>query len=436
MRRKATVQGTVLSAPGEQEVQPVNNPGFAPHPMKPSFPHFRSGVALAALLASPWVGMSQTAAPGPSGGGGGGGQGGANTRPGSGQNSGGSGTNRATPRQTDNPNAGQGSGSNGAAQQSGNTPSGTGSQQQQPGAAANQNSPQMQQQQGTGQNPGIQQQTGAGVQLPGQGSVNSSTTVQPGASSNQNSPQMQQQGTGQNSGIQQQTGAGSTTAIQPGTGQNSGVSGTQTPGAAAGVTTQNPSGSRPGMTGGTIGVGATGMIGAFDTNGFSLTGATGGSPTSFLIGPGTTFTDEQGREMPRTRFSNQNATVYYTRTGNDLVATRVVANSSPSAAAPAPISSAGTIREVSPGVLVIEQAAASSTPVRYVNDQTTNYVNQNGEPVSAESVKAGTPVRVFYTKVGDTLVASRVEVQQGDSGLPKPPVDAEGTTTIPRQDNR
>lgn len=246
------------------------------------------------------------------------------------------------------------------------------------------------------QQPGVSQQTGAGIQTSGQGTVNSST------------------------------------AIQAGTTQNSGATSTQATGTAAAGATQNPTGSVAGTQGGSLGGGATGVIGTFDTNGFTFTGAAGGVPTSFLIGPGTLFIDEQGREVPRARFSNQNATVYYNRAGNDLVATRVVASSAPAVSVTAaPISSAGTITEVSPGVLVIEQAGASATPVRYVNDQTTNYVDQNGEPVSPESVKAGTPVRVFYTKVGDTLVASRVEVQKGhNSALPKPTVDAEGTTSI------
>lgn len=358
--------------------------------MKPSYPRFRSGLALAALLASPWVGMSQTAS-GPSGGGGagggqagasGGGQTGSGTRPSSGatQGSGTGQSTRPTPRPIANPAAAQGTDP---------TPD-----QKQPGTSQP-SSTQMQQSQQQ-QQPGISQPTGVGLQPYGSGNVNSTTT------------------------------------IQPGTTQGSGTANTQATGAAAAGTTQNPTGSVPGTPGGSLGGGATGVIGAFDANGFAFTGAAGGVPTGFLIGPGTVFMDEQGREVPRTRFSNQNATVYYTRSGNDLVATRVVASSAPAASvAAAPISSAGTIREVSPGVLVIEQPGASSTPVQYVNDQTTNYVNQNGEAVSPESVKAGTPVKVFYTKVGDTLVASRIEVQQGhNSALPKPQVETESTTTI------
>lgn len=176
-------------------------------------------------------------------------------------------------------------------------------------------------------------------------------------------------------------------------------------------------------------VGATGTIDVFDTNGFSLAGGSTGAASNFLFGPGTVFTDSAGRTIPRERITKQTpVTVYYEQHGNNMVATRVVTNHTTTSTF-----SAGTIREVSPGVLVIEQPGASSTPARYVNDQTTNYVDQNGQPVNPQSVGPGTPVRVYYTKVGDTLVASRVEVQQGhDSGLPKPPVESKaGTTTVP-----
>jgi hypothetical protein len=124
------------------------------------------------------------------------------------------------------------------------------------------------------------------------------------------------------------------------------------------------------------------------------------------------------------------ATVFYNRDANgNMIASRVVLNET--ATAEAPIEQAGTITEVSPGILVIEQPGASDTPVRFVNNTTTNYVNEAGQPVAPESVKAGTPVRIFYTKVGDTLVASRVEVHQGNkSVLPAPPINGNDTTTL------
>jgi hypothetical protein len=179
---------------------------------------------------------------------------------------------------------------------------------------------------------------------------------------------------------------------------------------------------------------SAGTISNLGSDAFALQTTASGTPTNFIIGEGTTFVDLAGNAIPRERLLRSAvngripATVHYTQaTNGNLMATNVVVSE---AVANEPIISAGTITEVSPGVLVIEQPGASATPVRYVNNKTTNYVNEEGEAIAPESVKAGTPVRVFYTKVGDTLVASRVEVSRGDkAGLPVPPVTKEKSTT-------
>jgi hypothetical protein len=189
---------------------------------------------------------------------------------------------------------------------------------------------------------------------------------------------------------------------------------------------------------------STGTIGEFGANEFALQGPTTSSPNAtpnnFAFGADTLFLDSLGNTIPRERFfrrgSKVPATVYYTRQPNgNLVANRVVMNDTETSANTAAfVESSGTITEVSPGILVIEQPGASDTPVRYVNNKTTNYVNENGEPVAPESVKAGTPVKIFYTKVGDTLVASKVEVHRSNGGLPKPEVPAEQSSTRPAKD--
>lgn len=177
-----------------------------------------------------------------------------------------------------------------------------------------------------------------------------------------------------------------------------------------------------------------GTISTFSADGFSLLAAPNGTVTNFLMGPNTLFLDSEGRNIPREQFNSQMpATVTYVRSGNQMVATRVSAQPSPAAF------SAGSLTEVSPGILVVKVAGASSTAVQYVNNQTTNYVDQNGNPVVPSSVKPGTPVRVFYTKVGDTLIASKVEVQPATgTGLPIPAVieatpTSTTTTTIERK---
>jgi len=234
------------------------------------------------------------------------------------------------------------------------------------------------------------------------------------------------------------TGTNAFGATAPNTANTTGTSanGTGTTGSA------NQSGATSNASNGSAGtLSSSGTIGSFTANDFALQGNTttspNATPSNFLLGPDTLFTDSLGNPVPRDRFfrrgSRVPATVYYTRSPNgSLVANTVVLTENEAAAAPASVESAGTITEVSPGILVIEQPGASDTPVRYVNNKTTNYVNENGEPVPPESVKAGTPVKIFYTKVGDTLVASRVEVHRNnDGGLPKPVVPAEQSGTRP-----
>ena len=239
---------------------------------------------------------------------------------------------------------------------------------------------------------------------------------------NSNQPSSGQRSTGSQATSQNPGSAGSSSATGTATGNGSQSNSSMPQSGQQGVNVTT--GARVGSS-----VGATGTISAFDANGFSLSGGSSGAASSFLIGPGTAFTDSTGRSITREQITQETpVTVYYQQSGNSLIATRVVAND----AASSPYSD-GTIREVSPGVLVIEQPGASSTPVRYVNDNTTNYVDRSGQPVNPDSVGPGTPVKIFYTKVGDTLVASRVEVQRGsDAGLPKPSVEAtSGTTTLP-----
>ncbi len=56
-----------------------------------------------------------------------------------------------------------------------------------------------------------------------------------------------------------------------------------------------------------------------------------------------------------------------------------------------------------------------SPEVKYVSADTTNYVDEAGNPVDPALVPPGNPVTVKYTKVGDTLFASQVIVH-----APKP----------------
>jgi len=72
---------------------------------------------------------------------------------------------------------------------------------------------------------------------------------------------------------------------------------------------------------------------------------------------------------------------------------------------------AGTITEFSPDTIIVRSESAPQ-PIRYSYSKTTTYVDETGAPVTLETVKSGLPVTVYYTRVGDQLVANRVVVRK------------------------
>lgn len=402
-------------------------------------PHLHHHIALAVtlLFATPWApGISQSS-------GGTGGQGGSTgSQGGSGRSTGGTSGTTGQSGSTNRPNSGpQSPGTTrpnpAAPQQPGinnpNTP-------QQPGTV-NPNAPQQPgtgqvpntQQPGANQNPNFPQQPGA--------NLNPNMPQQPGTNPNPNTPL--QPGTTPNPNLPQQPGTpgaaipGANTpviAVPDDNAASTGAADTRTrTSAGVPVTGTNPNqgvpaapGSAPAMTitppvdAATAG----GTITSFRPDGFSLLTSPDGTTANFRTAPGTTFMDSEGRTIPKSRFTPTTpAMVFFIRSGTELVATKVVAKEGTG------VFTAGTVTEVSPGIVVVKLPDASPTPVRYVNNETTNYVDENGQPVPASIVKAGMPVKVYYTKVGDTLVASKIEVQGGDGGIPKPTIDEANTTT-------
>ncbi len=89
--------------------------------------------------------------------------------------------------------------------------------------------------------------------------------------------------------------------------------------------------------------------------------------------------------------------------------------------------SLGTISEFSPETIVIRSETAPE-PIRYRYTKTTTYVDEAGQPVSIETVKSGLPVTVYYTKVGDQMVASKVIVRKVVAA-PAAAVEKKTTTT-------
>jgi len=97
-----------------------------------------------------------------------------------------------------------------------------------------------------------------------------------------------------------------------------------------------------------------------------------------------------------------------------LLATAAVANvalAQTSSTTTTTTTSAGTVRELSPDTFTIT-SDTSTTPVRYTYSKTTTYVDENGNPVSVETVRTGVPVTVYYEKEGDNFVADKVVVRK------------------------
>ena len=90
--------------------------------------------------------------------------------------------------------------------------------------------------------------------------------------------------------------------------------------------------------------------------------------------------------------------------------------------------SAGTISEFSPETIVI-RSETSPEPLRYSYSKSTTYVDETGAPVTMETVKSGLPVTVYYSKVGDRLVANRVVVRKTTVVTPAAPAVIEKKTT-------
>src|SRR5260221_644455 len=65
------------------------------------------------------------------------------------------------------------------------------------------------------------------------------------------------------------------------------------------------------------------------------------------------------------------------------------------------ITSTGTVSEFTPNAIAVK-VNTSPVPIHYTFTKTTTYVDENGNPVSVETVKTGVPVMVYYEKNGNS----------------------------------
>ena len=90
----------------------------------------------------------------------------------------------------------------------------------------------------------------------------------------------------------------------------------------------------------------------------------------------------------------------------------------------------GVISEFGPDIIVLKTETAPE-PIRYTYTTKTVYVDEAGAPVTMTTVKSGLPVTVYYTKIGDKMVASKVVVKKTvvKTAAPVAPVIEEKKTT-------
>ena len=108
--------------------------------------------------------------------------------------------------------------------------------------------------------------------------------------------------------------------------------------------------------------------------------------------------------------------VFYAQMGDRLVASKVVVKKSSTTtttqtdAAGGATTTVGVVTQMGPETFLLRTEGAVE-PDLYTFSKTTTYVDENGKPVSYDTLKSGAPVTVFYTKVGNKMVASRVMVK-------------------------
>jgi len=74
-------------------------------------------------------------------------------------------------------------------------------------------------------------------------------------------------------------------------------------------------------------------------------------------------------------------------------------------------STSGVFSGLTPKTIVIK-TTTTPDPVPYTYTKTTTYVDENGNPVSIDTVKSGEPMTVYYTQEGDARVASKVVIKR------------------------
>jgi uncharacterized membrane protein len=161
---------------------------------------------------------------------------------------------------------------------------------------------------------------------------------------------------------------------------------------------------------------ATGTISEFGAERMVVSTSTSSEPFSYSVSKKTTFVDEAGRVVStETVKSGVPVTVYYTKTGDKFIASKVIVRkvgSTPGGiTGTTATTTMGSISELTPEMLAIRTETARE-PVRYKFTKSTTYVDESGAPVALEVLKTGLPVTVHYATSGDSRVATKVVVRK------------------------
>ena len=78
----------------------------------------------------------------------------------------------------------------------------------------------------------------------------------------------------------------------------------------------------------------------------------------------------------------------------------------------------GTITQFGTDSFMIKTPSGTA-PVTYQYTETTTYVDEAGNPVAMETVKAGVPVIVYFSQSGDKMVATKVVVKKSTTIPPR-----------------
>ena len=184
---------------------------------------------------------------------------------------------------------------------------------------------------------------------------------------------------------------------------------------------------------------SAGTVSEFGTTDFVIKTETSADPLRYTYSKTTTYVDENGDPVSiQTVKSGLPVTVYYTKVGDRLVASKVIvrkaATEGGATTETTETNTAGTISEFGPGGIVV-RTTTQKEPLRYGSTKTTTYVDEDGNPVSVQTVKSGLPVTVYYTKIGGKLVATKVIVRKAVVA-PKPVVVEEETTTTTTKERK